>query len=57
MNYFYENKIIKTTHLLINNKLHYYWSHGVVNTTEIILIQLRQKTEFKVSNNTWHFLY
>ena len=33
-------KKIKTIPLLINNKHPYYWSHGVINTTEIILIEI-----------------
>ena len=40
-------KKIKTIPLLIKNKHPYFWSHGVINTTEIILIEIETDNGIK----------
>ena len=40
-------KSINSYPLLINNKYPYYWSHGIINSTEIILIEIEAENGVK----------
>jgi len=40
-------KSIKCYSLLINNKYPYYCSHGIINSTEIILIEIEAESGVK----------
>ena len=40
-------KSINCYPLLINNKYPYYWSHGIINSTEIILIEIEAENSVK----------
>ena len=40
-------KSINCYPLLINNKYPYYWSHGIINSTEIILIEIEAENGVK----------
>ena len=40
-------KSINCYPLLINNKYPYYWSHGIINSTEIILIEIEAESGVK----------